>query len=152
MPVLGVFGQGSSAKLYLPVRVVEVSSITTGFLATLANTSLSFDGNQALMPASGTAGSLPGWLGVAAADIATVAYGLIQCYGLNSSIHVSQQATSITINVGDACIPGAEKGGCISVVPTYLNAGFKFILASGTPNTTSLAISANYMAGFIRCL
>ncbi len=153
MPSMGVFAQGAGAKLYLPVRCVEASSLTNGYLVALnLQHSLSFDGNQAIMTASGSARTLPGWVGIAAGDIASNAFGLVQSWGVAASIYGSQQATSITINIGDACIPVAESGGAISTVPTYLNAGFKFILSSGTPNTTSLAKSVNYMAGLLKCI
>lgn len=152
MPSIGVFGQGGAAKLYLPVRCVDASSHTNGYLIGICGAaSLSFDGNQAVMMDSDVVRDLPGFIGVANGDIAVNGYGLAQCFGLNASIHVSQQATSITINIGDPCVPAKEPGGCISVVPTYALSGFKYIMASGTPNTTSLAISANYMAGLIRC-
>lgn len=151
MPSLGVFGQGSAAKLYLPVRGVQASSLTTGYLTGLCLAAASFDGNSAILTASGTAGTLPGFIGVANADVAVNGYGLVQCWGHAVSIFMSQVATSITFTVGDACVPGAEAGGCASVVPTYLNAGFKFIISSGSPNTASLAKASNYMGGIIRC-
>lgn len=150
MPTLGVFAQGSAAKLFLPVKVVEASSITTGYLATLLTTSLSFDGNQAVMPASGTAGPLPGFIGVAAADIASNGYGLVQCWGMTASVFMSQYGTSVTVNIGDPMVPGAGKGGAGSAVPTYLNAGFKYIVSSGTPLALSQAL--NYNSGLVRCL
>ena len=152
MPTLGVFAQGSAARLYLPVRVVEASSITLGYGAAICQLAASFDGNAAIMPLSGTAATLTGWIGVAAADIASNGYGLVQCFGPAASVYISQQDTSITINAQNALVPGAEKGGLMSVVPTYLNAGFKFVICTNPPATTSMAKTANYSGGLIRCL
>lgn len=152
MPSLGVFGQGGAAKLYLPVRCVAASSATLGYGVGFAQIAGSFNGKEVALTASGTANTLTGWVGVAAADIASNAYGLAQCWGGAASIYLSQVNTSITINIANALIPGAEAGGLFSVVPTYLNAGFKFVLCSNPPPTVSMAKTANYTSGVIRCL
>lgn len=151
MPVLGVFAQGSPAKLYVPVKNVEASSMTTGYAVALCLTAASVDGAQAVMTASGSSLTLPGWLGVANADIASNAYGLIQCWGYAASVYCSQLATSITITLGDALVPGAEKGGLFSTVPTYLNSGFGYVLTVSAPPTVSMAKTANYTSGIVRC-
>lgn len=152
MPSLGVFGQGSAAKLFVPVKNVSASSLTTGYAVALALAGNSFDGNAAVLPASGTAGNLPGFLGVASADIASNAYGLVQSWGFAASVYLSQYGTSVTVNQGNCLVPGAEAGGLGSAVSTYLNAGFKFIVASNTPATVSMAKTANYCSGLIRCI
>ena len=152
MPNLGVFGQGSSAKLYLPVRTTISASLTTGYLVAYALNGVSFDGNQAMLPDSDVAAHLPGFIGVANSDIAGSAYGLVQCYGFAASVFLSQYGTSVTVNQGNPLVPGAEAGGAGSAVPTYLNAGFKFILCSNPPATVSMAKTANYASGIVRCI
>lgn len=152
MPVLGVFTQGGSAKLYLPVKTTISASLTTGYLVALALNGVSLDGAQAMLPASGTAAHLPGFIGVANADIAGSAFGLVQCFGFAASVYLSQYGTSVTVNQGNALSPGAEAGGAGSAVPTYLNSGFKFIICSNPPATVSMAKTANYSSGLVRCI
>lgn len=149
MPTLGVFGQGNAAKLYLPVRSQQGASLTNGYAVALAIGGNSFQGNNAVLPASGTAANLPGFIGVAVADIANTSYGLVQCWGFAVSALISQVGTSITINAGDPMVPGALAGGLFSLAPTYAASGFKFLLASNVP----AAISASaYISGLLRCL
>lgn len=152
MPSLGVFGQGSAAKLYLPVRCVNASSFTNGYGVAIAIAGNSFDGNAAVMPLSGTADNLPGWIGIASADIASNGYGLVQTWGFAASVFLSRTNTSVTINQGDPLVPGAVAGGAFSLAPTYAASGLKFILASNVPLTLSNAVTASYLSGLVRCL
>ena len=125
-------------RAYMTVKNVEASSMTTGYLVAICvGNSASFDGTQAVMPASGTAGNLPAFVGVAFRDIASNTYGLVQTYGPCGSVAFSNQGTSITINVGDPLVPGAAKGTATSLAPTYANSGFKYILASNTAAAVS---------------
>lgn len=149
MPVLGVFGQGSPGQLYLPVQSVEGASLTNGFLVGFRLAAASFNMNASVLMASGTAADLPGFIGVAAADIADTSYGLALAFGYAASVRYSNVGSSLTINSGDPLIAGAVRGGAFSVAPTYANAGLKYILASNVP----AAISASgWMSGFARCL
>ena len=150
MPVIGgPWAQGTAAKLYLPVRSQQGASLTTGYAVALAIGGASFQGNNAVLPASGTAGNLPGFIGVARADIADTEYGLVLCWGFGASVRYSNVGTSLTINQGDPLVPGAAAGGLFSLAPTYAASGFKFVLASNVP----AAISATgYMSGLLRCL
>lgn len=152
MPVLGVFGQGSAAKLYLPVKVVQASSATTGYGVNLHVGVNSFDGNAVNLADSDVTADLPGFIGVANSDIASTSYGLVQCWGFAASVYLSQYGTSVTVNQGNCLVPGKEAGGLGSAVSTYLNAGFKFIVASNTPATVSMAKTANYCSGLVRAL
>jgi len=152
MPVLGVFSQGSAAKLYVPVTNVEATSLTLGYAVALAIAGNSFDGNAAVLPASGTAGNLPGFIGVARADIVSNGRGLVQCWGFAASVFLSRTNTSVTINQGNPLVPGAAAGGLTSIAPTYANSGFKYVLASNVPVTTSLAVGSAYLSGLIRAL
>ena len=150
MPTLGVFGQGAPARLYLPVRSVEGASLTNGFLVGYRlGTAASFNMNNAVLLASGTAADLPGFIGVAEGDIADLGYGLALAWGYAASVRFSNVGSSLTINAGDPLIAGAVRGGAFSVSPTYANAGLKYILASNVP----AAISATgWMSGLARCL
>ncbi len=151
MPTLGVFAQGSSSKLFIPVKGVSASSLTTGYCVALAIGGNSFDGSQAVLAASGTAANLPGWIGVANSDIAVNGYGLVQCFGFAASVFLSNTNTSVTINQGDPLAPGAAAGGATSLAPTYAASGLKFILASNVPVALSIA-GPLYVSGLVRCL
>jgi len=152
MPTLGVFAPGSAGKLYLPVQNVAGATITKGYAAALAIGGNSFNGNAAVLAASATTADLPGFIGVADADIANTGYGLVQCWGFAASVFISRTNTSVTINQGDPLVPGAAGGGLTSAAPTYANSGFKFVLASNVPVTTSLAVTSAYLSGLVRCL
>lgn len=135
-------------RAFMTVKCVEASSLTTGYLVALrVGTNASFDGTQAVRAASGTTADLPAFIGVAAMDIASNAYGRVQTYGPVASVAFSNQGTSITINVGDPLVPGAAAGNATSLAPTYAASGFKYILASNTPAAIS---AAGYMSGWIR--
>lgn len=149
MPSLGIFAQGSANKLYISVKNVQGATITRGYGVALAIAGNSFDGAQAVLPASGTAGNLPGFVGIADNDIANTNSGIVQCWGFAASVFLSNTGTSVTINQGDPLTPGAAAGGLTSGAPTYANGGLKYILASNVP----AAISASgYVSGLVRCL
>ena len=151
MPTIGVFAQGSATKLYLPVKTTINTSLTLGYAVGLALNGVSFDGAQAMLLDSDVADHLPGFIGVANGDIAASAYGLVQCWGFAASVYLSQYGTSVTVNQGNPLVPGKEAGGLGSTVPTYLNAGFKYIVCSNPPATVSMAKTANYASGLVRC-
>jgi len=152
MPTLGVFGQGSAAKLFLPVKATISASLTNGYLVGFALNGVSFDGNQAMLLDSDVAAHVPGMCGVAAGDIAGGGYGLVQAYGFAASVYLSQYGTSVTVNAGNPLVPGKEAGGCGSAVPTYLLSGFKYILCTNPPPTVSMAVTANYCSGLVMCI
>lgn len=136
-------------RIYTTYQNVEASSITTGYAAALAlgTAGASFNGTQACLAGSGAAGRQTGWLGIASADIAPNAFGLIQQYGPVASVFISNVGTSITINVGDPLVPGAQAGSLFSGAPTYAASGFAFLVASNT----AAAVSASAMiSGFMR--
>lgn len=150
MPVLGVGSQGSPVRLYVPVQSVEGASLTNGFLVAFRmGTAASFNMNAAVLAASGTTADLPGFLGVAAADIADTSYGLALTWGYAASVRLSNVGSSLTINVGDPLVPGASRGGAFSLAPTYAASGFKYISASNVPAAISAAV---WMSGLARCL
>jgi len=136
-------------RLYLTYKNVEVSSITTGYAAAVAlgSSGASFDGTQCVLANSADATRKTMWIGIAAKDIAPNAYGIIQVYGPVNSVFVSNVGTSITINAGDACVPGALAGGVFSAVPTWLNSGFACLIASNTLPTVS---ATGWMSGFMK--
>ena len=141
-------------RIFITVLNTEASSMTTGYAVSLAvaGAAASADGHQAIMPLSGTAGTLPGWCGVAAEDIPANTRGRVQSYGYAASIYLSQVASSITVTLGDALTPGAVKGGLFSAVPTYLLSGFRYALVISAPPTLSGAVTTNYTSGVLRCL
>lgn len=134
----------------MTIKCVEASSLTTGYLAAIrVGTSASFDGTQAVMAKSGNGADLPAFIGVSVKDIASNAYGLVQTYGPVASVWISNQGSSITINVGDPLVPGAAPGGATSLAPTYAASGFKYILASNVPTGSCISATA-WISGWIR--
>lgn len=158
MPVLGAFVQGGSAKLFLPIRNTYGSSLTTGMGTGLAiGNTASNDGNQALLCASGTANTLPGFIGIMTSDLANTNYGIVQCYGMTASVFLSGTNTSVTINNADPLAPGAQAGGLTSLAPTYAASGLKWVICSNPPtNTVSVAGTQGagglYASGYVRCV
>lgn len=135
-------------KTYITVKNVDASSLTVGLaVAMKIATGASFNGTNAVLARSGVAGDLPGFMGIAAEDIAPNAFGMIQTGGFVASILFSNVGTSLTINSGDPLVPGAQAGTLFSAAPTYANSGFKYITASNV----AAAISAqSYISGWIR--
>jgi hypothetical protein len=131
-------------RAFMTVQNVSASSITTGMPAVLAAAAASFNGTQVIV----YAGANPqGFVGVAAADIAPNAYGLIQNLGPIASILLSAVGTSITINLNDPLVPAPV--GFFSGAPTYANGGFKYVFASNIPPAVS---AAAYCSGYIRAI
>jgi len=136
-------------RAFITVQGVEASSLTLGYLvAVRVGTNASFDGTQAVLADSGNAVDLPGFLGVAAQDIVANGFGIIQNLGPAASVWISNVGTSLTINVGDALVPGALAGGGFSAAPTYANAGFRFVIAS---NVAPAVSATAYVSGYVRC-
>lgn len=134
-------------RIYGTYKNVEVSSLTTGFCVALAAAAASFNGTNACLAGTAATGRQINWIGIAAADIAPNAYGLVQQYGFVNSIYISNTGTSVTITLGDACVPGALAGGVGSAVPTWLNSGFAGVVAISVP----VAVSATgWMSGFMK--
>jgi len=136
--------------LYIPVRAVEGTTLTTGYAVVMACDGNSIDGISVLLADSDDAAGLPGFCGVAASDIADAGYGLVQCFGFANSVRFSDTGTSVTITLGDACVPGKGAGGLTSgVAPSYADSGFKFVIPSNLPATLS---AAGWMSGVLKCL
>jgi len=131
------------------------TSITLGQAVCLAiGGAASFDGTQITLVASGAASNPPGFLGIAAANIPTGQYGLVQVFGNALSVQVSNMGTSITINTGDPLTPCALAGTLSSVLgaPTYAGSGFGWVICSNPPSNTLSQASPLYVSGFVRCL
>lgn len=137
---------------FMTIKNVEATSITTGMFVALRLTAASFDGTSAVRAASGTAGDLPGFVGIAVKDIPSNAYGLVQCYGNTASVFLSVVNTSITFTAGDPLIPGAAAGGAASGAPTYANSGFCWVICSNPPTATLSQAAPLYSSGFVRAL
>lgn len=140
-------------RAFITVKNVEASSITTGYSAGVKiATAASFDGTSAVMMRSGTAGDLPGWLGVSVQDIPSNGFGLVQIFGNCLSVLLSNVGTSVTINFGDPLIPSPTAGALSSGAPTYAASGFGYVLSSNPPTNTLSTASVLYGSGFIRCI
>lgn len=142
-------------RVFVTVKNVEASSITTGYAATLRiTTTASFDGTSAVMTRSAQTLDLPGWLGVSVQDIPSNGFGLVQTFGNCLSVLISQMNTSITITAGDPLTPCALAGALSSVLgaPTYAGSGFGWVIASNPPTNTLSQAGPLYASGFIRCI
>lgn len=131
-------------KAFMTVQNISAQSLTTGTPIVLAQAAASFNGTQAQVYVSSGG---QGFIGVAFKDIAGNSYGLIQNLGPTASILLSNTGSSLTINIGDPLIPGP--GGFFSGGPTYLNSGFKYVIASNVPVATS---AVAYCSGYIRAI
>ena len=105
-----------------------------------------------VLSASGTAANLPGFLGIAAANIPLNQYGLIQIYGNIASVLISNMGTSITINTGDPLIPSTVAGAMFCAVPSYAASGFNWIICSNPPSNSLSQAAPLYSSGFARCI
>lgn len=140
-------------RAFLSIKNVDASSITTGQgVALCLGNAASFDGTNVVKPASGTAANLPGFLGVAVADIASNAYGLVQVFGNVLSVLLSNMGTSVTVTSGDPLIPSALAGAFFSAAPTYAASGFGWVIVSNAPTTTLSQAAPLYCSGFVRGL
>lgn len=148
-----LFKQASAGdeRVFVTVKNVDATSITTGMGALYATAAASFDGIGALIAIS-THATPWSWVGVAVKDIAVNAFGLVQTYGNCLSVLLSELNTSITIGSGNPLVPSALKGAFASAAPTFANSGFNYIIASNTPANTLSQAPLIYASGFIRCL
>ena len=137
-------------RIFGTYQNVEASSITTGYAVALAAAAASFNGTQACLAGTAATGRQINWIGIAAKDIAPNAYGLVQQYGLCASVYLSNAGTSVTITLGDACVPGALAGGLYSAVPTWLNSGFACVIAVSFQGSFGALSTAGYMSGFMK--
>ena len=100
-------------KILISVKNVDgAGSITTGMGACLVFTAASGDGAQAVLATKALSRS---FVGVAKADIAINAYGLLTAWGYAASVLISQSVGSWTITAGD-CLQTGGTGRFISVL------------------------------------
>lgn len=138
----------SPEQVWTAVTNVDARSLTQGYpVALRLGTNASLDFNSAVLALSGTAGDLPGFLGVADQDIATNAVGRVVIYGYAKSVFLSNVGSSITANNGDPMVPGAM--GFFSLAPTYAASGFKYVILSNRPAAIS---AAAWASGYVKGL
>ena len=120
----------------LIVKNVDGSgSITTGMGACLVQAGASIDGISSVRM---TAGTLLGFCGVAARDIAINDFGPVTAWGYAASVWISNEGTSITVTRGDVLKPSAVAGAFASsltnaAISTLL---YRYVYAADT-NTIS---------------
>jgi hypothetical protein len=140
-------------RAFVTVNNTSGVSITLGqAVAINISGGASFDGTQAALAISTTAANLPGFLGIAAANIPNSSYGLVQIYGNTLSVLVSNMGTSITFTVGDPLIPSTVAGALFSGAPTYAASGFNWVVCSNPPSNTLSQAAPLYVSGFARCI
>lgn len=136
-------------KISFSVKNITGATVTTGLGVAYAITGNSVDGVGVILPASGTAASLPGFMGIALQDIPVNGYGLVQAFGMVNSILLSNVGTSITITQGDPLIPSAQGGALFSGAPTYANSGGQVVIAMATAGISG---ASTYISGLLQGL
>lgn len=128
-------------------------SITTGMGAALVATAASGDGINAVRTTA-TAGNANNFCGVALADIAINAYGLLTAWGWAASVALSQSVGSWTITAGDILIQSATAAGTFTSVVTNAalsTAMYKYVVAAGAVADT-ISNPRPYLSGIVRAL
>lgn len=128
-------------------------SITTGMGAALVATAASGDGINAVKTTA-TAGNANNFCGVALADIAINAYGLLTSWGFAASVAISQSVGSWTITAGDILIQSATAAGTFTSVVTNAalsTAMYKYVVAVGAVADT-ISNPRPYLSGIVRAI
>jgi len=140
--------RSSAEVVFIVAKNVSGSTITAGY-SCVFDVGTNVDGVR-VTQASGT--DLGAYAGVADADIANSAYGLLQVYGYRSEVYVKTVANSSTYSTGSNLDPVADVW---SLTPSAVAAGDKSFAvlceAITDSSDTSSAYSANFK-GFIRAL
>lgn len=128
-------------------------SITTGMGAALVATAASGDGIN-VVKTTATAGNAGNFAGVALADIAINAYGLLTAWGWAASVAISQSVGSYTITAGDILIQSATAAGTFTSVVTNAalsTAMYKYVVAAGALADT-ISNPRPYLSGIVRAI
>ena len=140
--------RSSAEVVFIVVKNVSGSTITAGY-SVVFDVGASVDGVR-VTQASGT--DLGAYAGVADADIADSAFGLLQVYGYRAAVFVKTIAGSSTYSAGAGLDPVADIWGLTQSVVAAGDKQFAFLCEAITDSTnTSSAYSANFK-GFIRAL
>ena len=140
--------RSTAETVFIVVQNVSGSTVTAGY-SVVFDVGTSVNGVRVTQ---GSAADLGAYAGVADADIADDAYGLVQVYGYRSAVYCLTIADSSTYSAGSGLDPVAAVW---SLSPSAVAAGdkqFAFLAEAITDSTdTSSAYSANFK-GFIRAL
>ena len=139
-------------RVQVSVRNVDGSgSITTGMAAAFVVTAASGDGIGTVR-ATATMGRQ--FAGIAAADIAINAYGLVVACGYAASVYLSQSVGSWTITAGDTLRLNATEAGALTsvITPEAVSTQlYKYVIALGTLADT-ISNPRPYLSGLVRAL
>lgn len=128
-------------------------SVTTGMGVAFVATAASGDGIN-VVKTTAAAGVAGNFCGVALADIAINAYGLVTAWGYAASVALSQSVGSWTITAGDMLIQSATAVGTFTSVVTNAatsTALFKYVIATGAVADT-ISNPRPYISGLVRAL
>jgi len=145
----------SAAKIFQQVHNVSGTTATTGlgmkFVGGTPAQIASTDGIQAVPIAASNTADLAWFAGIATQDIPNDSYGLVQCWGINTSTQLSAEANK-TVAPGatnDMCLlrPGAVAGtftsalanaaAIVSVMGKYIQILNTVNISGGTPYGTT---------------
>ena len=140
--------RATAETVFLVAKNVSGSTVTAGY-SVVFDVGASVDGVRVTQ---GSAVDLGAYAGVADADIANSAYGLIQVYGYRSAVYLKTVADSSTYTSGSGLLPVTS---IWALTPTTVAAGtkqFAFLCETITDSSdTSSSYYANFK-GFIRAL
>lgn len=121
----------SAETVFIVVNNASGSTITAGY-SCVFDTGASVDGVR-VTQASAT--DLQAYAGVANADIANGAYGLVQCYGYRSSIYI-KSSTGASV-VGDNLVPVAAAWGMTPATGVGTAKAFGFLCSAVAASASS---------------
>ncbi len=123
--------RAAAEQVFVVVKNVSGSTITAGY-SCVFDVSSSVDGVRVTQAGSA---NLQGYAGVADADIADSAYGLIQVYGYRSSVYIYSSTGSSA--AGDNLTVVASKWGLTPATTAGASKAFGFLCEAITASTSS---------------
>jgi len=138
--------RNDAEKVFLEVQNVSGSTATAGY-ALVLDVGANVDGVR-VTQASAT--DVQAFVGVANADIANNAYGLVQCYGYRSSVRIYSSAGSSVAGDDLTVVAGAAHWGLTPVTGQGVNKAFGFLCEAISASSSSQY--ATTAKGFIRAL
>ena len=143
-------------KIFTVVHNVDGSSITTGmgarYVGGVPAENVSADGISAVKMTADT--QWPQFIGIAKRDIPDDDFGIVQCWGVVDSVHLSAEANK-TIGTFGGIVETYLKAGAVAGTFTsthnlHLTIGIPYNRTLQSWNTTNISGGLNYGKGFVR--
>lgn len=140
--------KSDAEKVFIVVKNVEASSLTTGLGVALCEAGASIDGLSAVRS---TVARAKGFAGVAVQDIPVNGFGLVQAYGYCASVQISAVGTSITVTAGDVLTGSAVAGAFFSSITPQAMSTLLYKYAY-VANTQTISANPSWTGAIIRAL